>query len=1003
MHSATFARVALSLSLLPGLATAAAAQQAKPVVRSQPGKFGQALNFRNTPVRTKSLPPYRRFPLTVEMWVKLPSEKKYRYNLLASNLPGSPSGHWELYTTPLDGLLNVKFTNFKPDNCQSHVRITDDQWHYIALTCDGKHVTLYLDGKQVGREALTPVEAKPPTEGELFVGSELERAEATRFAGLIDELRISNVVREINSPPSEPFEADRATVGLWHFDEREGTRRSDTSLNGNNLTYSPGINSAWTPLSSTRPDAEPWERETDEDWKDARFDAMNKGHYLGLAMTVPAAYPGGKNAYAAKGLAMLVGDEQQAAVLFERGMLQLSAAWMGDFGKNSHFLHIPERRFGLIQHPTPNGKPLFTTARAPGWQQTTLDQKGSEWRPLPERAGRYEGLYVYGPCHVLRYRVANTQVFDLPWATGTGPMLAVTRTLEIAPGDEPLTLNLLADPRIESREVAGKSLLVLPLKGELLAIAASGACRLEAANGRAALAIPPRSKTEQARLAYWRGNAERLPEFVKQFQAAPVLPAAMAGLSQLSGVAETKQPPDFPQRWTERITTRGQLGQTDGPFAVDTLTLPFENPYRSIFYVTGVGFLQDGAVAICTIYGDVWLARFDDELHEIRWKRFASGMYQPLGLTVKDDDIYVLERGQITRLVDQDHDGEADLYQNFYNGWQTTGAGHAYDTAIKLAPDGSFYLFKGQVGSEHCDESGCLLHVAADGSSHEVYATGFRHPIGLGIGPDGTVTGGDQQGNWMPATRVDRYHQGGFYGDMRTHHRAKPPEAFDPPICWLPHAVDNSAGGQVWVPKENWGPLGGKPLHFSWGRCRLFLLLTEEVGSLWQGGVVPLDCDTFQSGTITGAFRPADGHLYVAGLHGWQTAGEKDGCLQRVRYTGKKLRMPLAVKTHADGVTLTFSDPLDAPAASDVSNYTVEEWNYKYSAAYGSDHWSVARPDRQGHDRLTVQSAQLTAGGRQLRLRFPLSPVMQLKIAYRLKSADGKPVENAIHYTVHKP
>ena len=51
-----------------------------------------------------------------------------------------------------------------------------------------------------------------------------------------------------------------------------------------------------------------------------------------------------QGAYAAKGLAIRVGDDGQAAVLFDRGLLQMSAAW------SDGYLDIPDRRFGLIQH-----------------------------------------------------------------------------------------------------------------------------------------------------------------------------------------------------------------------------------------------------------------------------------------------------------------------------------------------------------------------------------------------------------------------------------------------------------------------------------------------------------------------------------------------------------------------------------------------------------------------------------------------------------------------------
>ena len=72
------------------------------------------------------------------------------------------------------------------------------------------------------------------------------------------------------------------------------------------------------------------------------------------------------------------------------------------------------------------------------------------------------------------------------------------------------------------------------------------------------------------------------------------------------------------------------------------------------------------------------------------------------------------------------------------------------------------------------------MRVTKDGSKAEVFATGFRHPIGLGMSPTGILTGADQEGNWMPATRIDEYKKGGFYGDMRAHHRKEAAEDVRP-------------------------------------------------------------------------------------------------------------------------------------------------------------------------------------------------------------------------------
>jgi hypothetical protein len=292
--------------------------------------------------------------------------------------------------------------------------------------------------------------------------------------------------------------------------------------------------------------------------------------------------------------------------------------------------------------------------------------------------------------------------------------------------------------------------------------------------------------------------------------------------------------------------------------------------------------------------------------------------------------------------------------------------------------------------------------VSKDGSKCETVCTGFRHPIGLGMSPTGIVTGADQEGNWMPATRIDQYRPGGFYGDMRTHHRKDPPKTFDGPLCWLPREVDNSAGGQVWVPENSKWPLAGLPVHFSYGRCKAFVLLRQELpdGTV-QGGVADLPVH-FLSGVCRGRFHPTDGHLYVCGLNGWQTCARADGCVQRVRYTGKPLDVPVKMEVVADGVKLTFSRPLDKAKAADPANYRAAWWNYKWSGEYGSKRYKASSGE-VGQDDVPVTAADVSADGRTVVVKVGrVKPVMQMQVGFNVAAADGKKVVGSVYLTVHQ-
>ena len=201
---------------------------------------------------------------------------------------------------------------------------------------------------------------------------------------------------------------------------------------------------------------------------------------------------------------------------------------------------------------------------------------------------------------------------------------------------------------------------------------------------------------------------------------------------------------------------------------------------------------------------------------------------------------------------------------------------------------------------------------------------------------------------------------------------------------------------------ERWGPFNGSIVHTSYGKAALFVVLHDVVDGVAQGGVwqMPL---RFESGIQRARFNPADGQLYVAGLRGWQSGGSKDGCFQRVRHTGGPVRAPTALRATEKGLHLTFATPLDPASAADLSNYDIEQWNYRWTADYGSADYSVENPTKKGRDTVEVKSAKLAADGRTVFLEMPaIRPVMQMGIAYKLKSAGGRDVSGVVYNTINK-
>ena len=697
--------------------------------------------------------------------------------------------------------------------------------------------------------------------------------------------------------------------------------------------------------------------QVEKDWVDSRWQQMDVGTFLASNLQTPAGW-------VAKGLSIRVGENGEASVCYDTGSPMMRGAWTGGF------LKISPSRFGLGGPPAAAGEWAFSVPSGAGWLGATA---------------RHEALHVHGKRVVIDTRVGDTFVRETPWFERTGELNVFTRTFEVGPGKVALTHQLFAQNKSMAtvRDDKGFGLATVENNDHVTAfIRPSGmSAALSLNNGQVELTFPPRTVIQRVKLLIWSGPRARLAGFEKYAAASPA-PEDLAALAKPG-----------PARWLPALTSAGQVGFATDGFAVDTLTAPYTNPWKALLFCSGVDFFRDGSAAVSTIHGDVWrVSGLDDKLRAVTWKRYATGLFQPLGLRVVNDQVHVLGRDQITVLHNDNGDGEADRYENFCNLIETSTGGHDYTTCLEQDAVGNFY---------YVDPLG-VHRISADGRTKETLASGFRNPNGLGVSREGVITVTPQQGNWTPSSVIHEIKRDGYYGYGGPKVTPERPLGYDAPLCWLPHAFDNSSSSQTWVPANRWGALGGQMLHFAWGRCAMMLVLRDVADGQAQGASVALPVK-FLSGPMRGTFHPQDGHLYVAGSTGWQTSAARDGCLQRVRYTGKSLRTPVAWRAHKNGIALTFAQPLDRAAAEDAGRYAVHQWNYLYSANYGSKDYSVTNPDKEGRDEVEVRSAKLLVDGRTVFLELPgLRPVMQMELKYNLPFASGGKASSPLYLTLNR-
>lgn len=452
-----------------------------------------------------------------------------------------------------------------------------------------------------------------------------------------------------------------------------------------------------------------------------------------------------------------------------------------------------------------------------------------------------------------------------------------------------------------------------------------------------------------------------------------------------------------------------KLEHSNEAYVLDTIGTPLDNPYKSWLRIGGLDFFPDGRAVVSTWSGDVWLVSgLDKDLQKVTWQRIGTGLFHALGVKIVKDQIYVLGRDQITILNDLNGDGETDFYQNFNNDVQITPNFHEFAFDLQTDPSGNFYFTKGgpvnpggRGWGPLSNHHGCIFKISPDGQTFEVFATGIRAPNGMGVGPKGEVTVGDNQGTWVPACYLHLATKNDFVSVTDLAHRDTPPTEHGKHLLYFPMSVDNSSGGQTWVTSDKWGPLKGNLLHLTYGKSGLLGVVVDEVNGTKQAAAYRFPFK-FDSGAMRGRFNPQDGQLYVVGLKGWQTDGALDGCFQRVRYTGKTVTQPEKVRITDKGVHLSFTAALDANTAADAGNYSFQQWNYKWTSAYGSPDFKVSDPEVKGRDTVEIKSASLSADGKSVFLAIDgLKPVDQYSLKLNVKTANGLAAAKEIVGTIH--
>ncbi|MFO0827936.1 MAG: hypothetical protein U0572_07265 [Phycisphaerales bacterium] len=451
-------------------------------------------------------------------------------------------------------------------------------------------------------------------------------------------------------------------------------------------------------------------------------------------------------------------------------------------------------------------------------------------------------------------------------------------------------------------------------------------------------------------------------------------------------------------------------------------------PDSVVLEVGGILPIDDAHVMVCTRRGELWTIT-NPWSEKPTFTLSLDGLQEPLGLLAPDGvgkgkPIYVAQRGELSRMFDDDGDWRIDRVETACAGWGISGNYHEYCFGPARDADGDLWVtlnrpFGGEPFGPQ-DWRGWGVRITPDGKAHFDVA-GLRSPCGVGASPDGEIFYSDNQGEWCPTNKFAVLKRGEFHGHPHGIESAKRAESnveFPGPIpdgvlmpeavrkiphlrlpaVWFPYdKMGQSASGFEWDRSNGkFGPFAGQIFIGDQHHSSVMRTWLEKVDGEWQGACFPFRSG-FQCGIVRVAFLP-DGSLAVGETNrGWGSRGTKEWGLERCVWSGVVPFEVLSMSARPDGFRLTFTEPVDPASAGNPASYRMTSYTYELHERYGSDEMDT-KPLRIAKAIVSddKKSVDLVVDG--LREAY----VHELH-ANGVRSADGKPLLHPeAYYTLNR-
>jgi cytochrome c len=360
--------------------------------------------------------------------------------------------------------------------------------------------------------------------------------------------------------------------------------------------------------------------------------------------------------------------------------------------------------------------------------------------------------------------------------------------------------------------------------------------------------------------------------------------------------------------------------------------------------VGGIDFLSDGSMVVSTwdaagsVYKVTNPASGDPSSMEAI--KIAEGLAEPLGLKVVNDEIYIMQKQELTKLVDTDQDGQIDRFETISDEWGVSPNFHEFGFGLAYK-DNHFYATLataiepgGASTSPQIKDRGKCVKINRETGETSFIASGLRTPNGIGVGYNGDLYIADNQGDWLPSSKILHVSDGAWFGSRSVDPEASANWTEKKPVVWLPQdEIGNSPSTPLAL---DLGPYKGQMIHGEVTHGGVKRVFVEEVEGEYQGAVF-----RFIQGLEAGVNRLAwgpDGALYAGGIGApgnWGQTGKLWYGLQRLEYNGTSAFEMLAVRAKSDGIEIEFTEPLREGDGWLANDYEIEQWKYVPTKDYG--------------------------------------------------------------------